>query len=81
MSYPGAPIGVPVYQQPAYNYNAQPGLLQPGQIINVNGVIVTVERYLSQGTPDVHEMFSQLLMRSMPQVVLLMYISCSRRRQ
>lgn len=52
MAYQGA-AAAPVFQSAAYAYQQtaqQPGLLQTGQIINVNGIIVTVERYLSQGS-------------------------------
>lgn len=51
MAYQPA-VAAPAFAQTAYAYQApaqQPGLLQPGQIINVNGIVVTVERYLSQG--------------------------------
>lgn len=52
MAYQGA-LAAPAFQSAAYAYQQaaqQSGLLQPGQIINVNGITVTVERYLSQGS-------------------------------
>ena len=52
MAHQGA-VAAPIFRTPVYAYQQtvkQPGLLEPGQVINVNAIVVTVERYLSQGS-------------------------------